>query len=41
VIWVVRIFTGAGLRGQGSIADGLIALTRKPAARSIFTKMKA
>jgi hypothetical protein len=38
VIWVVRIFTGAGLRGQGSIADGLIALTRKPAARVFLQK---
>ena len=38
VIWVARIFTGAGLRGQGSIADGLIALTRKPAARVFLQK---
>jgi len=26
------------LRGQGSIADGLIALTRKPAARVFLQK---
>src|SRR5210317_1023267 len=38
VIWVVRIFTGAGLRGEGSIAEGLIALTRKPAARVFLQK---
>jgi hypothetical protein len=38
VIWVVRIFTGGGLRAQGSIADGLIAQTRKPAARVFLQK---